>query len=96
MGANIHIKIKIEKVENLGKYRIEILNEGGLDVVNVEGCKSIEKYTLEEIKIELHKRKISVFGTGLNMPVLVGGNLRIKGTVDKVEFSMGGEKRVKK
>ncbi len=80
----------------MGKFRIEILTEGGVDVLNVEGCKSIEKYTLEEIKIELHKRKLSVFGKGLNMPILVGGNLSIKGVVERLEFSFDIEKRAKK
>ncbi|MBE6648683.1 MAG: hypothetical protein E7614_04090 [Ruminococcaceae bacterium] len=77
----------------LGKYRIEILSEGGKDVLNVEGCKSIEKYTVEEIKLELNRRKLTVFGKGLNMPVLVGGNLCIKGFVKSLEFSDEAEKR---
>ncbi len=71
----------------MGKYRIEILGSGEKDVINLEGCKLIEKYEENEIAILLFDRKFTVKGKCLTMPVLFKENLCIKGYVKSIAFT---------
>ena len=80
----------------MGKHRIEIITSGGKDVINIEGCKTVCRYTAEEITVELYDRLFTVFGRSLNMPVLVNGNLCIKGYVKSFELKPTEEKRGRK
>ncbi len=70
----------------MGKYRIEIIGEKGKSVINVEGCKSIEKYTSEMISVTLQDIIFTVCGKGLSMPVLIDNNLCIRGYVKETSF----------
>jgi hypothetical protein len=80
------------KGESMGKYRIEIIGAGGKTAVNIEGCKSIEKYTSEKITVLLTDISLTVFGKGLSMPVMVDNNLRIIGYVKGIELVPKGDK----
>lgn len=71
----------------MAKYRIEITNSGGKDNLNLEGCKSIEKYSEDEITILLFDRKLTVFGKKLTMPILFKENLCICGYIKTVSIT---------
>ena len=71
----------------MGKYRIEIIGSGEKDLINLEGCKSIEKYEENEIAISLFDRKFIIKGKCLTMPILFKENLCIKGYVKNIIFT---------
>ncbi len=75
----------------MGKYRVEIIGSGENAIINVEGCKSIEKYTREKITISLSNMSFTVFGHNLSMPVLVDSNLKICGYVRGTEINPMGK-----
>ncbi len=75
----------------MGKYRIEITGVKGKNEINVEGCRSIEKYTSEKITVALSDVSFTVFGKGLSMPVLTDNNLRIIGYVRGTEIVPAGK-----
>ena len=76
----------------MGKYRIEILQNGTVDILNLEGCKAIEKYTLEQITVSLSNRALTINGENLSMPVLVGGNLCVNGHIETLHFTFKEKK----
>lgn len=79
----------------MGRYRIEILGDDKKNTVNIEGCRSIEKYTREEITVSLSGVNFTVFGKDLSMPIMAEKNLCIKGLVKGMELSTaqnGGDK----
>lgn len=77
----------------MGKYRIEIIGEKGKSVINVEGCKSIEKYTSELISVTVQDVNFTVCGKELSMPVLIDNNLCIRGYVKETSFGPSAKEK---
>ena len=53
----------------------------------IEGCKSIEEYDENMIKIKVKKMVISFFGRDLNIRCLTFDSLVIEGFVTSIEFT---------
>ncbi len=64
------------------KYRIVLSREDKKDVLNVEGCLGIEKYSKNEVFVILEGFILSVFGDDLLMPIMAEGRLMICGSIE--------------
>ncbi len=67
------------------KYRIVLSREDKKDVLNVEGCFGIEKYSRYEISVLMDGFSLDVFGNELIMPVMNGGTLMICGEIEGIK-----------
>mgnify|MGYP003295850669 FL=1 len=67
------------------KYRIVLSREDKKDVLNVEGCFGIEKYSQSEVSVILDGFILSVLGKNLVMPVMSEGNLMICGNIEELK-----------
>ena len=67
------------------KYRIVLTREDKKDVLTIEGCLGIEKYSQHEVSVVLDGDILTVSGTELVMPVMTEGYLLICGNVGEVK-----------
>ena len=67
----------------LNTYRIELFENKEL---TLEGCKTITKYTSEEINVETGGTAVKIHGAKLTMPVLFESTLQVRGIIKSVEL----------
>ena len=75
-----------EEIKKLGaeifQYDLCIGSRGGY----FTGVKRIICFTKEEISVQIGRYKVSVFGEGIEIVKLIGGDLAFKGVIKKSEW----------
>ena len=72
-----------ENVRSMGKTHIEIFSNKEIDL---EGCKGIDEFKNDYVKIKTAEGYITVFGEALDIPVFDGSFITVTGKIDSVDF----------
>lgn len=70
-----------------GLYRQPVLHINCSGLVEIEGCRAVLLYNEQQLKLDLGKWQVSLFGDGLSLETFSKTGLVIRGRVFKTEFT---------
>lgn len=70
-----------------GLYRQPVLHINCSGLVEIEGCRAVLLYNEQQLKLDLGKWQVSLFGDGLMLESFSKTGLVVRGRVFKTEFT---------